>query len=91
LADIGEFAFDVQSAGPVEIVPLGKIVAHFVEYLHTVIFSISDINLSVPIRADAMNQVELSAICAILAPREKMLPISGVFVYFSISITIGYV
>jgi hypothetical protein len=88
LTDVGKFILDIQSAGAVKVVPLLQIIALVIEYLNTVVLTIRNIHMPAFVGADAVHQIELPGICAILSPREKMFSIDGKFMHSGVSISI---
>ena len=68
LTDVDEFSFDMQSAGPVEVIPLLQVAAPVIEYLYAVALSICNINPPISVGADAVHQIKLSGIRTILSP-----------------------
>src|SRR5207248_1950430 len=58
----------VQSARPVQIVPLRLVFAVAVEYLHPMVFAVGDIDPAIRIGADVVDDIELAGIGARLTP-----------------------
>jgi hypothetical protein len=82
LADDGEGILaprDEQAAGPHQIVPLRLVFAVAVEYLHTMVLPVRDIDPAIVIAGDVMDQVELAGGGSGLAPGEQQLAVRRVF------------
>ena len=74
LADVGEVAVDVQPAGAVHVDPLLDEGALGVKDLHAVVLAVGDVHPALRVGGDAVHQVELAGIGAVLAPGKEVLP-----------------
>src|SRR5438552_453902 len=79
----------MQRAGPVQIVPLGLVSAVAVEHLDAVIFAVGDIDPSVRIGCDVVDDVELAGIGAGLAPAFEQPAVGRVCVDAGVAVTVG--
>src|SRR5580700_4356866 len=77
-----------QAAGPVQIVPLRLVFAVAVEHLDPVVLAIGDIDPTVRVAADVVDDVELTGIGAGLAPRHQQLAVRRVFVDAGVAVTV---
>src|ERR1700722_16790210 len=68
----------MQRAGPVQIIPLRLVFAVAVEHLHAVVLAVGDIDPTVGVGDDVMDDVELPGIDAGLAPGFYQFAVGGV-------------
>src|SRR5580692_1443968 len=76
---------------PGQIVPLRLVFAVAVEHLHAVVLAIGDINPSIDVGDDVVDDVELAGIGARLAPCLQQLSIRRVFMDAGVAVTVGYI
>ena len=65
----------VKSTRPVQVVPLGFVFPVGIEHLYAVILPIRDVNISILVGTDIVNEIELARLRARLAPRKEKLAV----------------
>ena len=68
LSNVDDIVFNMQTARPMEIVPLIEIRTPVINNLDAMVFSIRDVNLSGAVRINAVWKIERSCISAVLSP-----------------------
>jgi len=68
LSNVDDIVFNVQTARPVEIVPLIEVRTPVIKNLDAMVFSIRDVNLSGTVRTNAVWKIERSCISAVISP-----------------------
>ncbi len=75
--------------GRVQIIPLRLVFAVAVEHLHPVVLAVGDIDETVGIGGDVVDDVELTGIGAGLAPGFQPFAVGRVFVDAGVAVTVG--
>src|SRR5690606_317999 len=88
LADVDEIILDVQTAGTVQVVPLFQIIAIAVEDLAAVVLPVRHENTTLAVGTDAVDQVELSGIRAVVTPGEEVLAVRRVLVNAGVAVAV---
>jgi hypothetical protein len=79
----------VESARPVQIVPLRLVFAVAVEYLDAVVLAVGDIDPTVRVGADVVHDVELAGVGAGAAPRHQQFADRRILVDLGIAVAVG--
>ena len=80
---------DINPSGSREVDPLRLELAVRVEDLHPPILSVGHEDVTVTVRRDVVNDVELARIGAGLTPREHQLTVRRVLVYTGVAVSVG--
>src|SRR5260221_1049187 len=78
----------VQRTGAMQIIPLRLVSAVAVEHLHAVVLTVRDIDKTVGVGCDVVDDIELAGIAAGLAPAFQQLPIRRAFVHAGIAVAV---
>src|SRR5216683_4116379 len=78
-------------ARPVQIVPLRLVLAVAVEYLDPVVFAVGDVDPTIGVGADVVDDVELAGVGAGLAPRHQQLAVGRIFVHAGIAVAVRHI
>src|SRR6266851_491734 len=93
-ADIADRAVRIRHedpARPVQIVPLRLVLAVAVEYLDPVVFAVGDVDPTIGVGADVVDDVELAGVGAGLAPRHQQLAVGRIFVHAGIAVAVRHI